>query len=555
MFFKVHPPPPVDELKETYFDWSTFDWNSFYATLQTHTTNTDWKERPGAKLAEQGASRKFPIIMIPGFTTSGLEVWGSEECGRKYFRTRFWGTMDQAKALIGDQDCWRRHMTLDPYTGSDPSPNIRLRPTEGMVAGDYFMAPYWVWGKLIENFNDVGYDPSSMSMLAFDWRLAFPLVEERDGYFTKVKYAVESFHERHGEKVVIISHSMGGVLVHYFFKWVTTPKEEGGGGGGTDWVEKYIESYVNIAGALLGVPKAVSALLSGEMKDTSMLLGPVGEIAEQYFGRKMRKDMFATWGALWAMLPKGGDVVWNTVPDGQESLPMLTLTDPSTDITDDELKNVSENKVVRKKLMEFASIQNHTASDLVDFLLTWGSGYGPDLSAAKFHKFEKQSDEPITKEHWHDVTVTPLPDAPSTKIYCLYGVGAETEVGYFYKTSWNGYEGDESKCADNRCDPPFLLNTTVKDAERKNNIQNHTHHVTLINSFSLVLSRNRSVVLRVAILCSGLYLHGLALLSSITEHWRRVQAKLRRVTLNKKLRNIPSSRLATPKSAVQTFLY
>jgi phospholipid:diacylglycerol acyltransferase len=104
---------------------------------------------------------------------------------------------------------------------------------------------------------------------------------------------------------------------------------------------------------------------------------------------------------------------------------------------------------------------------LVDFLLTWGSGYGPDLSAAKFHKFEKQSDEPITKEHWHDVTVTPLPDAPSTKIYCLYGVGAETEVGYFSKTSWNGYEGDESKCADNRCDPPFLLNTTVKDAERK----------------------------------------------------------------------------------------
>lgn len=183
-------------------------------------------------------------------------------------------------------------------------------------------------------------------------------MEERDGYFTKVKYAVESFHERHGEKVVIISHSMGGVLVHYFLKWVTTPKEEGGGGGGTDWVEKYIESNVNIAGALLGVPKAVSALLSGEMKDTSMLLGPVGEIAEQYFGRKMRKDMFATWGALWAMLPKGGDVVWNTVPDGQESLPMLTLTDPSTDITDDELKNVSENKVVRKKLMEFASIQN-----------------------------------------------------------------------------------------------------------------------------------------------------------------------------------------------------
>ena len=124
--------------------WESFDWDLFYSNLQTHTSTTDWKERPGAKLAAAGASAKYPVVIIPGFTTSGLEVWGNEECGRKYFRTRFWGTMDQAKALIADRDCWRRHMTLHPYNGGDPTANIRLRPTEGMVAGDYFMAPYWV---------------------------------------------------------------------------------------------------------------------------------------------------------------------------------------------------------------------------------------------------------------------------------------------------------------------------------------------------------------------------------------------------------------------------
>jgi len=318
---------------------------------------------------------------------------------------------------------------------------------------------------MIENFNDVGYDPSNMAMMAFDWRLAFPLVEERDGYFTKLKNQVEMFHDRHGEKVVLLSHSMGGVVVHYFYKWVTTPKEEGGGGGGSDWVEKHLESYVNIAGALLGVPKAVAALMSGEMKDTSILLGPAGDIAEQLFGRKLRKDMFATWGALWAMLPKGGDVVWDTVPDGQEDLPMMIVTDPNKDITDEELKDVSDNEVVRKRLMEFASKENHTASDLVDMLLTWGAGYGPDISAAKFHKFKKEDE--VTREHWHDVTVTPLPDAPSSKIYCLYGVGAETEVGYYYKTSWGDGEGDTERCSNDRCDPPFLLNATVNDAERQ----------------------------------------------------------------------------------------
>ena len=75
-----------------------------------------------------------------------------------------------------------------------------------MVAYDYLMARYWVWGKLIENLNNVGYELSIMSMMTFDWRLAyFPLVKERDVYFTKVKFAVESFHERHGEKVVLMA--------------------------------------------------------------------------------------------------------------------------------------------------------------------------------------------------------------------------------------------------------------------------------------------------------------------------------------------------------------
>lgn len=73
--------------------WSTFDWNSFYAQLQTLTLSDDWRHRPGVQLSEKGATAKYPIVIVPGFTTSGLEVWGNEECGRKYFRTRFWGTM------------------------------------------------------------------------------------------------------------------------------------------------------------------------------------------------------------------------------------------------------------------------------------------------------------------------------------------------------------------------------------------------------------------------------------------------------------------------------
>lgn len=47
----------------------------------------------------------------------------------------------------------------------------------------------------------------------------------------------------------------------YFLKWVESPI---GGNGGPRWTEEHIESFVNIAGPMMGVPKALTAMLSGE---------------------------------------------------------------------------------------------------------------------------------------------------------------------------------------------------------------------------------------------------------------------------------------------------
>ena len=195
---------------------------------------------------------------------------------------------------------------LNTETGGD-LPNIKLRSSQGFEAADYFMSTYWVWGKLIENLADVGYDGSNMIMMAYDWRLSFSMLEERDGYLTKLKHTIEAFAKTEGQKVVITSHSMGSQIVLYFFQWVTTSEKNGGGGGGKDWVEKHVHSFVNIAGPLLGVPKAVPALLSGEMKDTAALMGGMGSMVEHIFGRIRRQELWNTWGSLWCMLPKGGD--------------------------------------------------------------------------------------------------------------------------------------------------------------------------------------------------------------------------------------------------------
>ena len=44
-----------------------------------------------------------------------------------------------------------------------------------------------MWGKLVEALADVGYDTNNLVSMAYDWRLAMPLMEARDGWFTRLK--------------------------------------------------------------------------------------------------------------------------------------------------------------------------------------------------------------------------------------------------------------------------------------------------------------------------------------------------------------------------------
>ena len=137
-------------------------------------------------------------------------------------------------------------------------------------------------------------------MEAYDWRLAIKMLEDRDHYFTHLKHKIETYHKTAGKKVVLTSHSMGSLVVHYFFAWVTANESQGGGSGGKNWVDEHIHAYVNIAGCHLGVPKAASALTSGEMSDTVFMTG-VGNVVERFIPRKSRKDMWTTWGSLWSV--------------------------------------------------------------------------------------------------------------------------------------------------------------------------------------------------------------------------------------------------------------
>lgn len=395
---------------------------------------TPEQRRPGYKLRQQGVGPKYPVVVVPGFATSGLEVWDGKECARKYFRRRLWAAMLGAKSFLTDRECFLEHMSLDPFTGSDPE-GIRLRAAQGFEAADYFIWNFWVFGKLIENLADIGYTPSLMSMEPYDWRLSFPMLQERDGYLTHLKHKIEAMHRFSGEKIVLTSHSMGSLLVHYFFAWVTRSERDGGGGGGRMWVDQHVHAYVNIAGPLLGVPKAATALLSGEMSDT-VLGGTIGDMVEQFFGRRTRRDLWASWGSLWTMLPMGGDNLWHSTPFLQVS----GVIKP---------RKTSLSSELRKLSTVFESTDVHNISSTVNFIRAFGAAHGNKLANVRLVSGERQ---------WSDPTITPLPHAPRLKIFCLYGTGVLTERAYHYQRNQDKRR-DESGI-------PLVLDDSVEDPGR-----------------------------------------------------------------------------------------
>ena len=111
-------------------------------------------------------------------------------------------------------------------------------------------------------------------------------------------------------------------------------------------------------------------------------------------------------------------------------------------------------------IQEFINLSNEegTIDDVLQFMLDWGGGAGPKAAASRYHSFKSGPSKP-TLAQWHNPVATPLPKAPSLKIYCLYGVGVPTERGYSYKE--NIVEGSST-----HGDPPFVIDSTHHDPDR-----------------------------------------------------------------------------------------
>ncbi|KAG0144699.1 hypothetical protein CROQUDRAFT_46960 [Cronartium quercuum f. sp. fusiforme G11] len=388
-------------------------------------TNKSWLKNHdftvGRQAVTNGLKKKHAVLLIPGIISSGLESWGTSEEHASFFRSRIWGTSAMLRAVVTRKEAWLRAISLDVETGLDP-PGVKVRAAQGFDAAAYFVQGYWIWQKIIENLAVLDYDPLDMALMSYDWRLSPINLETRDRYFSRMKFAIEHSKQVLGKKTVLVSHSMGGSIVLFFLKWVEASGPQFGNGG-KDWVENHIESFVNVAGTTLGVPKTLAALLSGEMRDT-VELNPAGVyVLEKLFSRKERAALFRSWAGSAALWPKGGNVIWGT----EEGAP-----------DDPENATLTSGFVYNFRPNEGPKTNNLTMEGAYDYLLKHTpKQYGKMLESN--HSFGIESDTQKLKKNdqdfrkWTNPLEVRLPEAKSMSIFCLYGVGKPTERGYWYK--------------------------------------------------------------------------------------------------------------------------
>lgn len=348
--------------------------------------NTEETERPGLQFYEKfnsGAAvlpHRHPVLILPGFITTGLEVWeANSSCLQKldvYLALRQWMLGPKMLLLmIRDPACWFELFSLDPNTGMDKN-GTRVRGGEGAASVGEFVPGFWVWEKIIRNLADIGYDPSSLAVATYDWRLSPDLLQARDGFFYRMKHLILQLYEQHhGQRIVIIGHSYANTVLTEFLLWA-----EGQEAG---FLNTYVSDIINIGGLTLGAFKALSATLFGDVRDTLDIPRVLRRVLDQVVDVGLRTNLSRTWSSLLSMLPHPCLTYDRGFLQGGEGLESST------------------EEALEKLLVDCQRTGHKICEDKVKQRLQKGSS-----------------------------TLPHLPYAPNTTMYCLYGVHKPTEVGY-----------------------------------------------------------------------------------------------------------------------------
>lgn len=245
----------------------------------------------------------LPILIIPGFMSSGLEIKASStrpdwegkriwlNLGSLGLSSMYFGSAqrenndddnntnnnnddkDQQQEMNQKQrqqqsykSSWLQHMLLsDSDLCTDPE-GVQVRAIAGLEGVDYLTPGVftshvsYVFGPVIEALKLSGGYAAGVNLQAapYDWRLPPLALEQRDQYFSRTIMQVEELYRNsHKTPVVLLGHSLGTKTAHYFLNFCLQKK-------GQPWIDKHVHTYLPVGAPHLGAPKALRSLIAGD---------------------------------------------------------------------------------------------------------------------------------------------------------------------------------------------------------------------------------------------------------------------------------------------------
>ncbi|CAB9510324.1 Phospholipid:diacylglycerol acyltransferase [Seminavis robusta] len=243
----------------------------------------------------EGVPTLLPILIIPGFMSSGLEIQQSK-VRPEWQGKRLWinlGSLGMSSLYFGGaqqqqkqrpkkesrrklddikqaqqhqyKSMWLEHMRLNDKDLRTEPAGIRVRPIQGLEGVDY-LSPgaftnhvSYVFGPVIQALKSAGYQEEiNLKAAPYDWRLPPVELESRDQYFTKTLQQVEDLYQQsHDTPVVLLGHSLGTKTAHYFLNFCLAKK-------GQAWIDQRIHTYMPVGAPHLGAPKALRSVVAGD---------------------------------------------------------------------------------------------------------------------------------------------------------------------------------------------------------------------------------------------------------------------------------------------------
>jgi len=217
-------------------------------------------------------SRVHPIILVPGDGGSQIEArLNKTEAAHFWCRKSsdwydLWLNIEQMLTFL--VSCWVDNVRLvynqDTHTTSD-SPGVETRiPGFGNTSSVEFIdksrrsfSTYFA--KIVAGLVPQGYiRGQNIHGAPYDFRRA---ANEHGEYFSKVKGLIEETFERNNQtQVVLVCHSMGSIMMHYFLQQQTPA-----------WKEKHIRALVTVAGVWGGTARALKVFAIGDNLDSWFL--------------------------------------------------------------------------------------------------------------------------------------------------------------------------------------------------------------------------------------------------------------------------------------------